>query len=214
MPGSYYFPIRVYLVWNADFAAIRETLARMPSGDSELARNYRFEVEAGDDQYEAALAVTDEMPEYYEDQITMHSRAAYRARCYAAMGDPEGARTAYQEAAVLLERMVAENDQDFRPFSDLGPVLAALGRRDEAIVAAKRAVELMPTTKDAEAGVQPADNLALTHAILGDYDTARNLAEERIQARPGVLTITGMRLDPRWSGFLASPQGQELARKF
>jgi TolB-like protein/tetratricopeptide (TPR) repeat protein len=214
VPGSYYFPIRVYLVWNGDMTAIRGVLDRMPSGDSELARNYRFEVEAADDRYEAALAVTDEMPEYYEDQTTLHPCAAYRARCYAAQGDAARARAAYEEAAALLQRLAAENDQDFRPYSDLGPVLAALGRGDEAVAAARRAIELMPMTKDAEAGVQPVDNLVLTHAILGDYDTTRKLAEERIRARPGKLTITAMRLDPRWEGFLASPQGQELVRRF
>jgi Flp pilus assembly protein TadD len=113
----------------------------------------------------------------------------------------------------LLERWAAGNEQDFRAYSDLGPILAALGRRDEAVAAARRAVELMPPARDAEAAVLPADNLALTYAMLGDYDKARALAEERILARPGTLTVLKMRLDPRWEGFLASPQGQELVRR-
>jgi tetratricopeptide (TPR) repeat protein len=213
VPGSYYFPIRVHLVWKGDMRAVRDVLDRMPAGDSELARNYRFEVEAADDRYEAALAVTREMPEYHEDQITLHPRAAYRARVFAATGDTARARAAYEEAAALLERWAAGNDQDFRAYSDLGPILAALGRRDEAVAAARRAVELMPPARDAEAAVLPADNLALTYAMLGDYDKARALAEERILARPGTLTVLKMRLDPRWEGFLASPQGQELVRR-
>ena len=43
---------------------------------------------------------------------------------------------------------------------------------------------------------------------------ARSLVEERIQARPGALTIVKMRLDPRWNGFVASPQFQEMARRY
>ena len=63
------------------------------------------------------------------------------------------------------------------------------------------------------AGVMPADNLVLTYAILGEYDTARDLADERIRAIPGTLTLTAMRLDPRWDGFLASPQFAELEKR-
>ena len=109
---------------------------------------------------------------------------------------------------------MAEDESDFRPYSDLGPILAALGRRDEAIAAARRAVELMPGSKDAEAAVRPADNLALTYAILGEHDTARELVEERIQARPGQLSLTRLRLDPRWGKFVASADFQDLARRY
>ena len=60
-------------------------------------------------------------------------------------------------------------------------------------------------------GRRPADNLALTYAILGDHETARSLVEDRLQARPGALTIPLMRLDPRWRGFVESPEFGELA---
>ncbi|MFH2052633.1 MAG: protein kinase [bacterium] len=213
VPGSYYFPTRVYLSWNGDTGAIREVLDRMPAGDDQLARNYWFELEFAEGRYEAALDLAASMPEFYADQITMHPRAGKQARCWAAMGDTARARAAFEDAVALLQGMVAEDALDFRPYSDLGPILAALGRRDEAIAAARRAVELMPGSKDAEAAVTPADNLALTYAILGEYDTALALAEERIQARPGSLTIVKMRLDPRWNGFMGSPQFQELVRR-
>lgn len=212
VPGSYYFPTRVYMSWNGDIESMREVLERMPAGDHELARNYKFELEYFDGRYEAALAVTASMPELYEDQTTLHPRAAKQAMCYAAMGDTARARAANEDAAALLESRVAQDPSDFRPYSDLGPVLAALGRRDEAIGAARRAAELMPGSRDAEAAVKPADDLVLTYAILGEYDTTRELAKERIQARPGALTIVKMQLEPRWKGFVASPQFQELVR--
>ena len=85
--------------------------------------------------------------------------------------------------------------------------------QDPAIAAARRAVELMPGSKDAEAAVWPADNLALTYAILGEHATALLLVEERLQSRPGILSIPLMRLDPRWSGFVASPEFQELVER-
>ena len=186
----------------------------MPSTDSVIAQGFRFQLEYFDGQYRAALEVADAMPEFYEDQITLRSRAAKQALCYAAMGDTARARSARMEAVELLEGKIGGNPSDFRPYSDLGPILAALGRRDSAIAAARRAVELMPYSKDAEAAVQPADNLALTYAILGEYDEALPLVEERLQVRPGSLSIPLMRLDPRWGGFVSSPQFQELARRY
>ncbi len=211
--GSYYFQTRAFLAWRGDIKAIRRVLERMPSTDHELAEGYRFELEYFDGQYQAALELADSFPEFYEDQISLRSRAAKQALCYEAMGDTARARSAREDAVEFLEKRVAESPSDFRPYSDLGPILAALGRKDPAIAAARRAVELMPSSTDAEAAVWPANNLALTYAILGEYDTARMLAEERLQARPGVLSIPLMRLDPRWSGFVASSEFQELVER-
>jgi serine/threonine protein kinase/tetratricopeptide (TPR) repeat protein len=212
--ASYYYQTRTYLSWKGDTKSTRRVLDRMPSGDLAISQNYRFRLEYLDGQYQTALELAEGFPVFYEDQTTLHVRSAKQALCYAALGDTARARTAREAAVELLERKVAENPSDFRPYSDLGPILAALGRREPAITAARRAVELMPASKDAEAGVRPADHLALTYAILGDDDTARMLVEERIQARPGVLSIPLMRLDPRWSGFVATPQFEEMARRF
>ena len=54
----------------------------------------------------------------------------------------------------------------------------------------------------------------MTYALTGDYATARSLAEERVQARPGVLSVPLMRVDPRWSGFVASREFKELAGRY
>lgn len=212
--GSYYFQTRTYLSWRGDTKAIRRVIDRMPSSENAIAQGYRFQLEYLDGQYQAALEVADAFPEFYEDQTTLRPRAANQALCYAALGDTARARSAREKAVALLEKKAAEDPSDFRPYSDLGPILAALGRRDPAIAAARRAVELMPYSKDAEAAVLPADNLALVYAILGEYDTAQSLVDERLQARPGALSIPLLRLDPRWSGFVSSAQFEELARRY
>lgn len=212
--AGYYFQMRAYLSWDGDTKAIRRVIDRMPGTDSEIALGYRFVLEYYDGQYQAALELADSFPDFFEDQISFRTRAAKQALCYEAMGDTARARSAREEAVELLERKASKDPSDFRPHSDLGPILAALGRRGSAIAAARRAVELMPISKDGEAGVWPADNLALTYAVLGEYDTSKLLAEDRLQARPGILSISVMRLDPRWSGFVASPEFQVLAERY
>ena len=212
--GGYYLQTRVYLSWTGDTGAIRKVMDRMPAQDHLIAQGYRFQLEYLDGRYQAALEVANGFSVFYEDQTTLRPRAAKQALCYAALGDTARARSLRVEAVELLEMKVAEYPSDFRPYSDLGPILAALGRRDQAIAAARRAVELMPSTKDAEAAVEPSDNLALTYAILGEYGTARSLVEERLEARPGSLSIPRMRLDPRWGGFIASTEFQKLAGRY
>jgi tetratricopeptide (TPR) repeat protein len=93
VPHSYFSPVRVYLSWKGDTRMAREALDRMPTTEHLIARNYRFRVEYLDGRYEAALAMADAQPEFFDDQTTLHSRAAKQALCYDAMGDPARARS-------------------------------------------------------------------------------------------------------------------------
>jgi hypothetical protein len=72
----------------------------------------------------------------------------------------------------------------------------------------------MPRTKDAEAAVVPAENLALTYTLLGDYNEAFDLLEERLQATPGLITAPMMRLDPIWKKLTEHRRFDELARRY
>ena len=213
--GSYYFQTRTYLSWKGDTKALRRVLDRMPSTDNVIAQSFRFHARV---LRRPVSRLRSRWPTPCPSS-TKTRQLSVRAR----PSKPSATRPwVTLLAPVRLERKpwncwrekLAEDPSDFRPYSDLGPILAALGRRDSAIAAARRAVELMPCSKDAEAAVQPADNLALTYAILGEYDEALPLVEERLQARPGSLSIPLMRLDPRWGGFVSSPQFQELARRY
>ena len=67
-------------------------------------------------------------------------------------GDEVAARAAFMKARTQLEEEVRVNPDDMGLLSDLGLIDAGLGRKEEALSEARRAVDLLPITKDAQAG--------------------------------------------------------------
>ena len=74
------------------------------------------------------------------------------ARGYLFMDDNERARERFESARASIECEIAERPDDTRLHSSMGLVLAELGRKEDAIRAAKRGVEFLPVSKEAERG--------------------------------------------------------------
>jgi TolB-like protein/Flp pilus assembly protein TadD/tRNA A-37 threonylcarbamoyl transferase component Bud32 len=212
VPNPYMQQARVYYRWKGTTDESRAMLEAMPRTDLMWVNLAQYELEFFDGQYEKAIATLGAFPEITEDQTTLNVRSALEAHCYDAMGNSERARELREGAVKLLQEKARENPEDFRVYSDLGPELAALGRRQEALAAARKAVELMPRTKDAEAADMPEQNFVLTHVLLGDLDTALELAADLLAATPGEMTVAYMRLDPRWKPLVDYPRFADLER--
>ena len=60
--------------------------------------------------------------------------------------------TAFENARGFVEKQVAEAPNDAGRHAQLGLIYAALGRKEDAIREGKRAVELLPESKDAFEG--------------------------------------------------------------
>ena len=86
--------------------------------------------------------------------------------------------------------------------SEVAILDAGLGRKEEAIREAQRAVELMPIAKDAVNGPTSVANLALIYAWTGERDRALEQLE-KVATIPGVLggsvpTYGDLRFNPCW----------------
>jgi hypothetical protein len=95
----------------------------------------------------------------------------------------------------------------------LGLIYAGLGLCDEAKAEAKRAVDLLPETKDAFDGPILVISRARIHMMCGDLDTAFALLDRSLQTPSGV-TIHELRLDPIWDPLRADPRFQPMLVKF
>ena len=95
----------------------------------------------------------------------------------------------------------------------LGLIYAGLGRCDEAKAEAKRAVDLLPESKDAFDGPILAISRARIHMMCGDLDTAFALIEQSLQT-PSGITIPELRFDPVWDGLRNGPRLQSLLTKY
>ena len=127
----------------------------------------------------------------------------------ARMADTAGARRLYDSARVILEAQVpvgrSATADDAGIFGSLGVVYAALGRRDEALAAADRAVATKPVTEDAFEGTDWIVNRARVRLALGERERALDDLELALQG-PSRLSLNVLRLDPIWAPVRDEPR--------
>jgi TolB-like protein/Flp pilus assembly protein TadD len=141
------------------------------------------------------------------------SREFLLATVYAAMKDDARSRENYLQARAKAEKAVQESPEDGPRHALLGLINAGLGLCEEAKAEAKRAVELLPESKDAFDGPILVISRARIHMLCGDLDTALALLNQSLQTPSGV-TIHELRLDPIWDPLRADPRFQPMLAKF
>ncbi len=119
-----------------------------------------------------------------------------------ARGDKEKALTAFAAARDKLEPKLAHASEDLDYLMEIARLDAGLGRKDDAIREARRAVDLMPITKDSVNGPTHIAALALVYAWTGERDAALEQLE-KVATIPGVLggsvpTYGDLRFNPCW----------------
>jgi TolB-like protein/Flp pilus assembly protein TadD len=86
--------------------------------------------------------------------------------------DATGAETAFTAARVEMGKTVREQPDYPEALCAVGMIDAALGRKEDALREGRRAVELIPMTKDAWSGASLFTNLAIIYAWVGEKDLA------------------------------------------
>jgi TolB-like protein/Tfp pilus assembly protein PilF len=156
--------------------------------------NVRFKAALYLRDYEAANRVIAAIPASWTDSGWAYGQTG-RAR-----GDKENALAAFAAARKKLEAKVADNLNDPAYLEDLARLDAGLGRKEEAISEARRAVELVPIGKDSLNAPEFVGNLALVYAWTGERDRALEQLE-KIATIPGSLgmpTYGDLLLNPCW----------------
>jgi tetratricopeptide (TPR) repeat protein len=146
-------------------------------------------------------------------KIAARPVALLEAYAYEALDQPERAAAAYETAKDLLEIKVSENPSDPRYHGSLGIAYAALGKKEDAVREGKRAVELLPVSKDAVYGLPYVIDLAHIYSLLGDNENALVRIEEML-ANPSSISAPLLLIDPRWSRLRDNPEFQTLVKKY
>jgi serine/threonine-protein kinase len=126
-----------------------------------------------------------------------------------ARGDVAVAESAFASACVEMKRLVDEQPDYAEALSVLGMSQAAIGRKEDALRASRRAVELFPLTKDAITGAEILRNLAITYAWAGEKDLALQLLEEVVRI-PSPISYGQLRLHPWWDPLRDNPHFEKL----
>ncbi len=112
-------------------------------------------------------------------------------------GDQKAARDAFTKARTELEKMVRDQPDYAEALCALGVVDAALGNKEDAIREGRRAVELMPVSKNAIEGALLTKYLAAIYAWTGDKDRALEQLDKAVHL-PCYLSYGELRLHPIW----------------
>jgi serine/threonine protein kinase/Tfp pilus assembly protein PilF len=136
---------------------------------------------------------------------------AHLARAH---GDKEKALAAFTVARKKLEPKLADEPDDAPYLSEIAIFDAGLGRKEEAIREARRAVELQPIAKDAVNGPVRVTALALVYAWTGERDRALEQLE-KVATIPAVLggsvpTYGDLRFNPCWDDLRGDPRFDKI----
>ena len=207
---------RVDLYAKGDLRPMQDLLSSLPenidpNGTITLAR---YNLKMLERKFDELLGILERSPAEKSRGETSApiSKAFLKATVYKAMKDDARARTNYEEAREKAERAVQESPEDGPRHALLGLIYAGLGRCDEAKTEAKRAVDLLPESKDAFDGPILVLSRARIHMMCGDLDTAFALLEQSLKT-PAGITLQELRLDPVWDPLRADPRLQEMLAK-
>src|SRR5439155_27088506 len=135
--------------------------------------------------------------------------ALTKALVLRASGRAFEARTRFDSARTILEVKARREPNDDYYHALLGLALAGLGGSADAIREGKRAVDLVPVSKDAGWNGYLRANLARVYVLLSERDKAIDLLEY-VLARPGPLSVNWLKADPFWDPLRGSPRFQQL----
>jgi serine/threonine-protein kinase len=124
-------------------------------------------------------------------------------------GDTATARSAFTSARDKMASLVREQPTYAEAFCALGMADAALGHKEDAIHEGRRAVELLPVTKDSIVGALLVQYLAAIYAWTGEKD----LAFEQLSVAtklPGYLSYGQLRLHPYWDSLRGDPRFEKI----
>jgi len=203
----------VELDWHADPLPLISTIEAHVAEDPSEAKHLAWAWIRGalcKRDYDGARRAMDALPidGCYDDNIPLP-----RSWCEGVVaqfrGEKAAAHAAFTSVHAEAAKMVAEQPNYAEGVCVLGMVDAALGHKDEAIREGRRAVELMPLSKDAIRGPLLIQYLAVIYAWTGEKDLA--LEQLSVLARiPSHLSYGHLRLHPYWDPLRGDPRFEKI----
>jgi TolB-like protein/class 3 adenylate cyclase/Tfp pilus assembly protein PilF len=199
--------------WRANtkpfHAAIYSILAEKPDEATAIAHEWLHLALCERDFAAAERALAAIPPDGGRDESFTFPPAWYAGLIGRARGDSRTARVGFTRARAQLQEIVVKQPEFAEPLSLLGVVDAALGRKEEAIREGRRAVELLPITKDSINGAMILEFLAVTYAWTGEKDLA--LKQLDLVARtPSDFSYGRLRLHPFWDPLRGDPRFERI----
>jgi TolB-like protein len=206
--SSLHVELAAFKLVEGDPHAAQEILARVPP---EIGAEIRYKTALYLRDFDLAARILAAAPAEEAEAAfggkpprTFANGALARAR-----GDTEAAQATFLAARGDWEDPSAHRRRDEFYFSAIAQLDAGLGRKQEAIREAQRAVELVPISRDSLFGPSMVLHLACVYAWTGE----RSLAIEKlgtVAKLPGDLSYGELRFDPAWDPLRGDPRFEKI----
>lgn len=211
---------QLYLTWKGDPSVADAFLKAVPNGfdPAGIITFSRIRLLMYRRQYPEAIALLEKLPENLEHG-SFGAGQGQVPKClllgiaHLLNGEKAKAMPEFEKARGIFEQLVAKQPNDPTLRGQLGLIYATLGRREEAIREGKRAVEILPESKDAYDGPMATLGLAQIYAWTGDNDESVALIERSLQTPNGV-TVAQLKDDGIYDPLRKDPRFQVLIEKY
>ena len=205
--------------WRGDVGRAKTLLAeaeQVPDlrDDMSLLDSVAYQLSLADRDFAGALRRLDaDSRKAYSSQGELLPLDLLRSEIYGLTGRTDECRRSAEKARIFLEAEIGKRPNEPQLHGALGIALALLGRKDDALRAARRGVGLMPTSKDAFYGLLPIESLAVVCTLVGRQDEAIEQFGVLLSSS-GYWTPHVLRLDPRLDALRNNPKFEALLTKY
>ena len=208
---------KLALEWKGDVSISEKFLSEIPAGvDPEgIVTLSRTNILILQRRFAEALQLVEKMPgeTVHGEGTAPTPKAFFEGILHFMLGEKDKARADFERARVIVEESVRDVPDDASRHAQLGALFAGLGRKEEAIREGKRAVELLPESKDAFDGPQVTIALAQIYCWTGEKEQALQLIERSLST-PNGLNAPLLKIDPVWDPIRDDPRFKALIDKY
>jgi tetratricopeptide (TPR) repeat protein len=159
--------------------------------------------------YEEAERLQSVWTQHYPADETLFPVSFLAGLTARARGQSEKARAAFDAARQHFSGLLRQRNEQPGILSHLAIADAALGRKEEALREGRRAVELLPISRDPLIGPYLVMNLALIYSWIGERDHAIEQLSS-VASLPGGPTYGELKFDPAWDGLRDDPRFEKI----
>ena len=190
-------------------ATIETIIAEDPAAATNIADRWFYIALCERDNFGISRALAVIPPEGISQGNIWSPRAYFEAVAARARGDATVARAAFTVARAEVEKTTHDQPDYAQGLIILGLIDAGLGRKDDGIREGRRAIELVPVSKDAIDGADCILNLAVIYAWTGEKDLALEQLN-KVSKLPYAPSYGDLRLSPEWDPLRGDPRFEKI----
>ena len=167
-------------------------------------------------RFAEALSAAENLPEQHqggEEPAGLAGKYSIIGAIKKKLRDESGSREALLKAKATIEEQLRIAPANSTRRCQYGLVLAWLGEKEAAITEARRAMDLLPESKDAFGGPDLTEVAAQVYGIVGEKEQAFTLLDHLLSV-PSAVTVPNLKINPLWDPLRDDPRFQALLDKY